>query len=455
MSEEKAIKEFKINEKELSAKEKLILDKVILAAKLTAPLYLYQKNDKYPGANFYPHDASKKEIESAARKNPLILDPYTFVEREKKTRKLIAVPFHQKFKKELKPIAKLLREAAELSEDKNFSQYLKNLARVLVSGDYQKIEILWVKYGVSKFGFILGPIERYIDKLFFKKCAFQSWVGILDQEKTKEAEKLKKAITNRRRILPGSEKVSLPRLTVRVDKTALFSGLIADFAFTGTNLPNDVHLMEKYGSKLTVFETSLDSKFKDEHYPTFQEIFQKSYQQKYTKKELYEGSFKCILLHEISHSLIRYEDAEERLKEIFPVLDEVLAYVLGVDYCGTLFLKGVISQKELEAVLVMHICRHFMWWIDSFKNPSVIHYLTGAAMALNFYSELGGIKEKNGISFPDFSKLLLAVKDFSHLLEYYLALGSYEEAKDFIQKYSSFDIFKRFSSKLSKIIKKN
>lgn len=449
----KGIKKFKINTKGLSQKEKVLLNKLISAAELIAPLYLKQKNNKYPGANFYPHDATREEIEKAAKKNPAILSPYTFVERDK-SGKLRAVPYHLKFKEELKPIAKLLYEAVELSDNKNFSLYLKSRADSLLNGDYKKSEIIWLKTEPFKFGFTIGPIERYLDKNFFTKCAYQAWVGILDKESTEEAERFKKMIlTSRKKILPGSEKVDVSKVGVRVDNTAIFSGLIADFMFTGTNLPNDVDLMEKYGSNLTIFATSLDLKFKESHFPTFEIIFEKNFQKSYSKTDLYKASLRCILLHEIAHSLIRYRDAEERLGSLFPFFDELYAYILGIKSCGTLLLKDALSQKELEAILIMHTCRNFTWWLDSLKNPDVNHYAIGAAITQNFFLREGAMKEKGGISWPDFAKLLICIDELSHLLEYYLAVGSYGEAEEFVNEYGSFDVFKNFYPKLAKISK--
>ena len=445
----KSIKKFKVDTKELSPKEKRIFEKLISAAELIAPLYLKQKNNKYPGANFYPHDATKKEIEEASKQNPVVLDPYTFVERDKNG-KLIAIPFHIKFKKELKPIAKLLQEAAELSDNRNFSWYLKSRADSLLDGDYEKSEIIWLKTETFKFGFVIGPIERYLDKLFFKKCAYQSWVGILDTRRTEEAEKFKRMVlASRRKVLPGSEKVDISRLGIRVDKTVIFSGQKADFMPTGSNLPNDVNLMKKYGSNLTIFKTSLDLKFKKDHFPIFRAIFDKNFQKPYSDEDnLYRGSLRCILLHEVAHSLIRYQDAEERLGNLFPIFDELFAYILGIKICGSLLLKGAISQKELEAILIMHICRNFTWWIDSIKNPDVKHYAIGAAIAQNFFLKEGAIKEKGGISWPNFAKLFICIDELSHLLEYYLALGSYEEAKEFVDQYGSFEVFKTFAPRL-------
>lgn len=448
------IKKFKVDIKELSAKEKLVLKKLIFAAELITPLYLKQRNSKYPGANFYPHDATKEEIEEAAKKNPEILNPYTFVERNKDGR-LTAIPFHFKFKKELKPIAKLLVEAANLSINKHFSRYLKSRAISLLNGDYKKSEIIWLKTDPFKIGFVIGPIERYLDKLFFKKCAYESWIGILDEKETTDAERLKKMVlVSRKKILPGSEKADVFNLSIRVDKTIVFSGFLADFMPTGTNLPNDVNLMEKYGSNLTIFETSLEEKFKNDHYLIFKAVFAKNFQKFYSQAELFLGSLHCIVLHEIMHSLIRYRDAEERLKELFPIFDELYAYILGINSCGTLLLKGAMSQKELEAILIMHICRNFTWWIDSMKNPDVIHYTIGSAIAQNFFFKEGAIEKRGGISWPNFAKLCICLNELCHLLEYYIALGSYDDAKKFIKEYSSFDVFEQFTPQLQGLLKK-
>jgi len=54
----------------LNKNEKKVLSLLIEAASLVLPIYKLQENPKYPGANFYPHDATKEEIEDAAKKDP-------------------------------------------------------------------------------------------------------------------------------------------------------------------------------------------------------------------------------------------------------------------------------------------------------------------------------------------------------------------------------------------------
>lgn len=441
------IKEFKIKTENFSSREKFLLKKLTLAVKLIAPLYAKQKNEKYPGANFYPFDANKEEIEKAAEKNPLILDPYTFVERDK-SGKLITIPFHIKFQKELKEIANVLREAAKISEDKVFALYLQSRAKALISDNYDQSNILWLKTAKSKIGFVIGPFDRYLDKLFFRKRAYMSWLGILDKKRTAEIERLKDMVlVTKKETLPEAQKVIIPKIISRVEDSIIFSGLIADFGFmfTGNNLPSsaDLHIIKKYGSIFTIFKPSLKLRFQKRIYPIFKKIFEKKILKKYSRQALYKICLYQTSLHEISHSLMRYQDATERLKDLFPIFDELYADILRIKYLGFLSLKGIISHKELETGLIVFISQFFARWIDWLEKHIIIHYTTGAIIALNFFLEKKVINIKNKFIWIDFNKVFICNDELSELLEHYLALGNYKEAKGFINRYSSFKIFEK------------
>ena len=61
---EKPIIKFNPKLPKLKSSESQVLKLLIEAAKLVAPIYALQENHKYPGANFYPHEVSKREIET-------------------------------------------------------------------------------------------------------------------------------------------------------------------------------------------------------------------------------------------------------------------------------------------------------------------------------------------------------------------------------------------------------
>ena len=443
----RTIKRFQVNTDALSDKEKMVLEKLIQASELIAPLFERQIASGHSGANFYPGDAVKQEIKEAAKKNPGILHPYTFVERDKKGG-LMAVPFCVKFKKELKEITKLLGEAAKISEDKEFSKYLKEMAGALLKNDYAKNEILWVTRGPFKISFMIGPVERYFDKLFFKKCAYQAWVGINDEERTREVAQFKKIIlTSRRKIFPDTRKVDLPKLRLGVSKTSILAGQKANFMTLGTNLPNDTDLMEKHGSRFEVFDSSHSLTFDKQMYPIFNSLFDKSIRDYFSKQELYQAYLRTTPLHEISHSLIRYQDAESRLEELFPIFDELMGELLGMKSCGILILKGTLSQKELEAIILVGIVRNFCLK----NNISRIHYAIGGAITHSFYLQDGALKQKGKFLYPDFTKLFICIDHLSRVVEYYLASGSYKEAKKFVDEYGSFKVFEKYPLEIEKL----
>lgn len=437
----------------LTPSEEKVIEKLIKAAEAIAPIYLAQENNRNNGANFYPRDATKTEIASAVSKDPEILSPYTIVERDKKGR-LVAIPYHIKFKKQLEEVVKLIRDAAKITENQDFAKRLELQANTLLDGYYEANNVYWLSMNPYKINFVIGPIERYNDRLFFAKCSYQSWLGIMDEKLTKDAATFKDYIvSSRRKILAPSEKIDfLDKIDIRVDHTLIFSGLIARFMFTSSNLPNDMNLMEQHGSQITIFTPSLDIKFHTEHHPIFHYVFEEKFQQGYPVEVLWHGSLRNSYLHEISHPLLRYRDAERRLREYFPIFDEIAASVYGVKACGSLLLKDVISQKELEAIMVMFIARAFSWWLSYLKEPSVIHYAQGFAIALNFFLESGAIRNSQGFYWPNFTKLFVSIEELADILERMLAVGIYEDAKNFTERYGTVDIFKRFSPNLKKLM---
>jgi len=149
---------------------------------------------------------------------------------------------------------------------------------------------------------------------------------------------------------------------------------------------------------------------------------------------------------------MRYEDATVRLQEFFPFLDEIYTEILGVKIYGSLLLKGVVTQKDLEAFLIVYICQHLQWVNSVSKQTHIVHYATGGAISLNFLLEAKALKKKGNFFWPDFGKLFICIDQLSHILEYYLALVNYNEVKEFIKKYGSFRLFQKyFLPKLRKI----
>jgi hypothetical protein len=435
----------------LSMQEKKIIGKLGEAAKIISSLYLVQKNPQHRGANFYPSDATKKEIELAAKKNPDILSPYTFVER--KGAKLVAVPYRVKFKKELLKIAKLLKGAAVLSSDKNFQAYLKARAEDLLKDNYDRSNILWLKTERSKLSCVIGPFDRYLDKLFFKKRAYMAWIGVLDEEQTRDLEKFKAALlSSERKYLPGAKRVRVSKVKLRVEDTLLFAGLAADFKFTGNTLPSsgDLHLHEKYGSILTIFKPAINARFSTWIYPIFQKFFHQDIQNQYSEKELETIFLTSVVVHHACHSLMRYKDAVSRLEGQFPYFDELYTDLLGIKGCGSLVLTEAFTDRKLEILILLTVCHALFYYGSMRRNPHIEQFTQGNAIILAFLVE-GKILQKDKTRFRiDFHRAFMAITKLASIVEYYMELGSQNEAQKFLQRFpiaKTFEGFRRYIPK--------
>ena len=439
----------------LSAQEKKVVWKLSEAAKVIAGLYLKQKNPRHAGANFYPHDATKKEIGETAKSNPAILSPYTVVERRQG--KLVAVPYHIKFKKEVLKIAKLLREAAVLSSDKKLKAYLRARAEDFLKDNYTKSNIFWLQTEHSKIGVVIGPFDRYLDQLFFKKRAYMAWVGVLDKKTTDEMVKFKELIlTSERVYLPGSKRVKISQVRVRIEDTLLFSGLIADFVFVGNNLPSsaDTSLIKKYGTIFTVFKPTLAWRFEQSVLPIFHQIFAPAVQRKYSSEEIKKAFLQISVLHEACHSLMRYEDAPDRLQELFPYFDELFTNLLGIKGCGTLILKNALTERELELITLVAICQSLYFYTSLKERPHIKVYATGGALMLEFLQKGKALsKRSDGFHFDSY-RALIALNQLTSIIEYYIALGNHNEAGEFLKKFPLRRIFSPFKPYLKGIPRK-
>jgi len=432
----KAFLRFADGNKKLNAQERKVVEKLFEATKIISSLYLAQKNPKYPGANFYPHDATKDEIEKAAKNDPELLSPYTFVERKKG--KLIAVPYHVKFKREVEEIARLLKEAALLSSDKKFRNYLQARAQDFLKDNYDRSNILWLKTEHSKIGCAIGPFDRYLDKMFFQKRAYMAWIGILDANLSEEMAKFKELILTSERIyLPGSKRAKIAHVKIRIEDSLVFSGLIADFVFVGNNLPSsaDIDLIKKHGTIFTLFKPTLEWRFENWIFPIFRQVFDSATQREYSVEELRQAFIKTSVLHEACHSLMRYEDAPERLQELFPHFDELFTDLLGIKGCGTLILKNALTERELELITITTICHSLYFFTSLPMRPHLNPYATGGGMILDFLLKGEAlIKRANGFHLDSY-RALIALNQLTSIIEYYVALGNYQEAKEFLKKF--------------------
>lgn len=443
-------RKFKISNKailQLSAKDNKALYILEEAVKDISVIYDLQLKE-----GFYPKGYTQKQIEGAGKIDPNILAPYTFVYEE--GGKLKAIPYHLKYARYLEPISQKINKAADLVSDERFKKYLIARAKALVDGSYREADIVWLDVKNSPLDFSVGPFERYQDKMFFRKRAYQAHVGIVEKETTEMAEEIEETLYSAAKLsFDRHHSTDIPKkgVAILVEETPATSGYMADVVFSGEHFPCDLDLMKQYGSKIIIYRNQLKLKFETLHYPVFQNLFEKQFASKYSMELLFKATAGNILLYELARQLHKFIGARERLKEYYGPIDEANGAMSGIDHAKNLLVKGIITQKELEAIIIIQIVWIFSDWLAYQQNEGLQSHVLGDAIMLNQFLNSGALKESGGISWPNFSKLFFEIEILAEKLTYFLYQGTYQEAQKFIKKNADLSNFEKLSKKIKKV----
>lgn len=412
----------------LTASEKVVLKLLIEAGKMIAPIYLEQENQLKNGP-------TKEELEKAAKKNPDILSPYTVVERVGS--ELKATLYHIKFAHLLKPIVDKLNKAANLCEDRDFAKYLKLKAKILLQGTYSDILPLWLKTKSYILDVSIGPIVHRDDRLFYAKASYQAWVGVIDKEGSKLFNYYKDMVLSvqRRALIPEARVENYHQVGAIVIDVILFSGHMARTKFVGVNIPMHIEWVEKYGSRVTLFKQVNNLRVQEQIIPTLNKIFTLSFRQGFSVDDLRLGNMSYVGLHELAHNYLYYKNAPKVLQELLSPIYELAANVLGLKMAGSLLLRDIITNKQLESMVVAFICRCFYLVAKSRENKFWVNYGTGGAIFINYMLQNGALKEYKGSIVPNFTKIFISLGDLLFCLEDILSSGSRKDAEKFIKKY--------------------
>lgn len=420
---------FKVKLPKLSKNERGVLKLLIEAGKLIVPIYEEQENQP---------SLSKIEIEKAAKTNPDILSPYTVI--EKINGKIVSTPYHIKYAKLLKPLAEKLEQAANLTDNKAFGGALRVQAKALLRGTYEEAIRTWLKTKQYILDISIGPLDHHNNQLLFGKAPYSAWVGTLDKAGTARLNNYKQITLNadRKALIPKERVNNLEKVKAKTIDVILLSGLMARTKFVGLNLPMDVNIVEKYGAEVTIFNQPNDLRMKEQILPTFSKLFSKAFREGFEVEDLRRGYLRCVALHELAHSFLYYRNAYKNLEDLFPIIYELSATVLGLRMAGSLLLKDRITSKQLESMLLVFTCRSFYLMEKRKLYQSMMNYVLGGTIFVNFMLENGALKKLGEQLVPNFMKMFVSLYELSLILERLLAEGKREDAEIFIKKYSKY-----------------
>ena len=399
-----------------------------------------------PGHGFFPPDLMREALDRYVAAHPeqkvAIYDPLTVVRR--KGTALEAIPYHVAYRQWLEPMAKALREAADLSEDPAFAKFLRLRADALLSDQYFDSDIAWVSLKNPKFDVIFAPYETYLDDLLGVKASYGAAILIRNEEESRKLEVFQKYV-------PDIQDSLLLAAADRPSKRGLFSPMeVMDAPFragdlrhgyqaVADNLPNDPRIHEQKGSKKIFFKNFMDARVNDVILPLGKLLFRDDQAALVSA----DGYLTTTMMHEISHGLgpafartaSGKQDIREAIGPRFSPLEEAKADVVGLYGLKWLADHGNYPKEKLNGCYASEVAGFFR----SVRFGVAEAHGRAEIMEFNFYAERSAITRDpaSGRYAIDFARMPDAVAALAKELLEQEATGDRARAEAWFTKYDA------------------
>ena len=399
---------------------------------------------KLPGANFYPEDMTRDEFESWVKTlsaaDRAQAEGFFTVIRRGADHKLRFVPYSEEYRPDLERAAKLLREAAALTDNATLKQFLTTRAAAFLSNDYYESDMAWMDLD-APLDITIGPYETYNDEIFGYKAGYEAYVNIRDE---KETNKLKFFASHMQEIednLPIEPSQRNPKLgaaaPIRVVNQVFAAGDGDHGVKTAAyNLPNDDRVVAQKGSKRVMLRNVQEAKFHSILEPIAKVVLPAGAQHDLS----FDAFFTHILAHEMSHGIGPHEiqvqgratNPRMQMKELYSAIEEAKADVTGLFMLRYLYDHKLLpsdgeTTRRLYTTYLASTFRSLRFGIQEAHGR-------GTAMQLNYLLDKGGfVQNADGTFAVDESKIGDAVRDLDHDLLTLEATGDYDGAKRMLE----------------------
>ena len=396
-----------------------------------------------PGRGLYPEGLTREELEKYVAAHPEqkdeLYNPYTVIRRNGES--LEGIPYHTEYRQFLIPAAKALREAAALSPDKAFADFLRLRADAFLSDDYFKSDLGWVDLQNPKFDVIMAPYETYLDGVLGLKTSYGAAVMIRNEAESAKLATYQQHVPEIQDALPlpaedRPSKAGQPSPMEVMDTPFRGGDLRHGYQAVADNLPNDARIHEQKGTKKIFFKNYMDARVNYIILPLAKRIMDPQQAAQATA----DGYMATTVMHEICHGLgpayartpSGKKDIREAIADVYPGLEEAKADVVGMYGLKFLIDKGVLPKEREEEYYASYVAGIFR----------TVRFGVGEAhgraemMEFNYLSEQKAIvRDDSGRYRIDYTKMPDAISALAKELLEQEATGDRSRAAAWFQKY--------------------
>jgi hypothetical protein len=396
-----------------------------------------------PTRGFYPKGLTREQIEQYVRDHPEkkaeLYSTTTIVRWHGE--QLEAVPYHVAYRSFLEPAAQDLREAATLSDDPAFANFLRLRADALLTDDYYQSDLAWLDLKDPKFDVIFAPYETYDDTLMGLKASYGAAVSIRNAEESQKLAVFQKYVADIQDALPLAaedrpSKHGLQTPMEVMDAPYRAGDLRHGYQAVADNLPNDPRVHELKGSKKIFFKNFMDARVNYVILPLAKFMMRPEQ----ATRASGDGYLLTTIMHEMAHGLgpafartsFGKVNIREAIGPIYSGLEEAKADVVGMFGLKWLMDHDALPKdkaQEYYASYVVGIFRTVRFGIAEAHGKAEM-------MEFNYLCERGAIKrEPSGRYAIDYAVMPSALNDLAKELLEIEATGDRQRAENWFRRY--------------------
>lgn len=396
-----------------------------------------------PGRALYPAGVKREQLEQYVKDHPEkkaeIYSGYTVV--HKLNGDFEGVPYHVAYRQFVQSAAKLLREAATLSDDKDFAEFLRLRADALLTDDYYQSDLKWLDLKNPKIDIVFAPYETYLDDLLGVKTSYGAAVMIRNEQETKKLALFEKYVPDIQESLPLApedrpSKKGLQTPMEVVDSPFRTGDFTHGYQAVADNLPNDPRIHEQKGTKKMFFKNFMDARVNYIILPLAKAMMREDQ----AKLASGEGYLSHTMMHEIAHGLGpayarvngKQVDIREAIGPLYSALEEAKADVLGMFGLIWLMDRGELPKDKLGEFSASYVGDFFRTVRFSVAEA----HGQAAMMEFNYLVEQGVMsREADGRYALDLQKMAPAINALLKELLDIEATGDRARAEAWFAKY--------------------
>lgn len=368
------------------------------------------------GAEFYPHDMTKEELEKSDLKDKH--GEYSVIRRDS-AGKLVAIPYHQFYQAPLKRASDLLLQASVLAEDAGLKKYLELRAQALITDNFMPSDIAWMDMKDNGLDVIIGPIENYEDQLYNSRNAYEAYILVKDKVWSKKLEKYVAMLPVLQKGLPVEEKYKNETPGTSSQLNAYDVIYYAGHCNSGgktiaVNLPNNEEVQKTKGTRRSQLKNAMQAKFDKILMPIAKELIDPSQ----LGQVQFDAFFSNVMFHEVAHGLGIKNTINGKgtvraaLQEQGSWLEEAKADILGL-YMVT----RLVEMGELPGPIENYYTTFMAGILRSVRFGAGEAHGKANMLAFNFFEEKGAfVKTQDGHYKVDFAKFRDAMNALSSLI---------------------------------------